>query len=356
MRSLLLALVALGACRSEAPPPPPPAPTVALVLPLAEGGARAREVVEGVERALDGRYALLPVEDAGAPTVASLAARPEVVGALAHLSTAAADAAAPAWAAADLPVLALAPASDDALPRLVPSPDELGRCAVALVEGRRVAVVHDGSATAMRVAGQIQEGLGARAWTMLGLDPADLGTDLGRLGAAGLDGIVYTGAATLGGDLLRALRAQGQRTPLLAVGGSADELLRAAGPDAGAVILVAPDRAPFHAEALRRYAEASGHAPTGAARSAHDAATVLAAALDLVPRGPDGLPPRAEVRAALGQVIGVGLGGPLALAEGRPTPIQCTAYGRRDAALEVVGAAQVGTNGQPVPLTVYDPR
>ncbi len=353
-RALVLTLWA--GCGGDPEPPPPPSPTLAVLVPLSgEGAARGQQALQAARAAAGERYAVLGVDDAGPASVDAVAARPEVVAALAHLTPQAVDRAAARWLETDLPVLTLSAGAEDRLPRAEASLPELGVCASALITGRRVAVIHDGSGRAMVVVGALQERLGRRAATLLALDPGDLSTDVGRLSRGRYDAIVYAGAPSLGGDLLRLSRAQGLRQPFVAVGGSAEELFVAAGADAGDARLIAADRAPFLADELSRLTTATGSAPSGVARDAYDAARLLVAAMDAVPRGETGLPARAEVRVAFEQVIGVGAGGPLALAGGRPTPIQCTAYAGLDGALRVAGAAQVGSDGEPRSLAIGGP-
>lgn len=344
MRNVHLTL--LLACHREPPPPPRVEPVVAVVVPLSgEGAARGQRALEGARVALADRYVVEGVDDTGPAAIQALEARPEVVAALAHQSTRAADAGEDTWLAGDLPVILLTASTQDRLPRAVPGPAELGICATALIGGRRVALVHDGSESAMVVVAAMQQALGRRAATLLALDPSDLATDIGRLRKGRYDGIAYAGATDLGGDLLRSLRGQGVVLPFQMVGGSAETLFAAAGPAAGVAQQIAPDRAPFFSAGIAHFAQTLGVTPSGPARNAYDAAALVGAALDIVPTDERGLPERPAVRAAFEQVIGVGLGGPLALQGGHPAPAQCTAYGSQGGTLTLVAAAQVGTDG-----------
>lgn len=359
MYAKIAALLQILACDGgpEVAPPAPPLPTLAVVVPLSgEAATRGQVAVSAARAAAGERYAVLEVDDRGPELVAGLAARPEVVAVLAHLSAAEVDRSAAAWLATDLPVLTLAAGVEERLPRAAPTEAELGRCAVALIGGRRVALVHDGSAQAMAMVGALQEPLGARVSTLLALDPGDLATDLGRLRAGRFDEIVYVGSPTLGGDLLRALRGSKVSLPFLAVSGSPQEVFATAGSVTGVARVVTGDRAPFFHDALERLTEQTSGPPSGVARNAHDAAAVLVAAIDAVPRLDSGLPERAAVRAAFEQVIGVGVGGPLALVEGKPQPVQCTAYASPEGALTVYGAAQIGADGAPARLALTTER
>lgn len=355
MRAALLILMLC--CHREPPAPARVEPVVAVVVPLSgEGATQGQRALDGARLALEGRYTVEGVDDSGPGAVAALEARPEVVAALAHQSTRAADAAEDTWLAGDLPVIALATSTRDRLPRAIPSPAELGTCATALVAGRRVALVHDGSESAMILVGAMQQGLAHRAATLLALDPGDLATDIGRLRKGRYDAIVYAGATDLGGDLLRALRAQGVAVPFRMVGGSAEALFGAAGPTAGDAAQISPDRAPFFSAGIAQFAQSLGVAPSGTARTGYDAAALVGAALDIVPTDERGLPARAAVRAAFEQVIGVGLGGPMALVGGHPVPAQCTAYDSQGGALAVVAAAQVSADGTAARLDLEGDR
>lgn len=349
MRTLLLTWIL--ACGRADPDPEPLEPAVAVVVPLSgEGATRGEAVLSAARAALEDSYAVVAIDETRAAAIEEAQRNPAVVAALAHISPGAADRGADAWLAGDVPVIALSAGKSDRLPRAVANQSELARCSAALVTGRRVTLVHDGSSAAMSMVSPLQERLGSRASALLAIDPGDMATDVGRLMKGRTDEIVYVGGLSLGGDLLRALRAQGSRIRFLAVGGSAEEFFDAAGAGATDARVVSPDRVPFMAQVLRSFEARQGGAPSGSARNAYDAATVLRAALDVVPRDARGLPPRGEVRAAFDQVIGVGVGGPLALVEGRPSPLQCTGYAKVAGALVVDAAAQVGADQVPVRL------
>lgn len=337
LRWLTLALVACSAGEK----PTAPVPTVALVLPA---GPAADELRIAARVALEPTYAVTLIDEAAPRAIETIQGDPVVVAALAHLSAASVDAAAGRWRASDLPVITLAAGTKDLLPRLAPSPLEVARCAAGLSAGR-VLLVHDGEAQGMERAASAQGALGDRVAEVLGLAPDTLSADAARVVQRRPQTVLYTGRLRQGGDLLRLLRPQGFTAAFLAVGDDPEILFSTAGGDAGDALVVTRDRAPFLREPLDRLTTALGKRPSGAARSVMDAATVLRAALDLSPRQGDAPPARADVARAFDQVIGVGVGGPLALVESRPSPVQCTAYGASGGAWTPMAAAQIGADG-----------
>ena len=343
LRWLTLALVAC----SGGEKPAAPLPTVALVLPA---GPAADEIRIATRLALEPNYAVALIDEAKPNAVAALQADPIYVAALAHLSAASVDAATATWLAGDLPVITLSAGTADRLPRLVPSPLEVARCATGLASGN-VVLVHDGEAPGMERAEAARGALDGRVSEVLGLAPNTLSADASRMVLRQPATVLYTGRLSQGGDLLRLLRPQGFTAAFLAIGEDPEILFSTAGEAAGDALVVTRDRAPFLREPLERLSTALGKRPSGAARDAMDAATVLRAALDLSPRtqpeadAPPAPPSRADIVRSLDQVIGVGIGGPLALVSGRPSPIQCTAYSASAGRWTPVAAAQIGADG-----------
>lgn len=344
-----LLLILLSACRWLSPAAPP-RPTIAVVVARGVGPARlaGEAAVQGVRLAAEDRYDVVVLDEAAPDVVASTAANPAVAAVIAHTGAASIRRLAGAWASSGLPVLTLAAAEGSALPRMVPNTAELCRCAVPLVEGEHLALAYDGSELGLSGASFFQSTLGERVVDAIGVGATTLGADVGRIAARTPDQVVYVGALQLGGDLVRTWRVLKGEAPVVAVGLSASEFVSAVGSDPGEVLVVSPDRPPLDPAVAEAWRTRFGAAPSGAGRTAYDAARLVAAAMDAASarRAEGEALSRATVVEAL-RSVSVQQGGiTTALSPaGGPTPVLCTGYALQSGALTAVAAGRVDADG-----------
>lgn len=305
----------------------------------AEGARRLYAVRQAVaefnESAGDRRWRAEVVaydEVEGEAVAGRMAADPDVLGALGYDDGREAAAAAPRYAAAQLPLLALAALPERDLPgvfQMVASADGLVEAGARLVQeqlGRRRAAVVGGTspgagpaqvsgageAAARLVSAAERGGLAVRVAVSLPLFTTDHGSAVLRVSAAAPEVVILAGATSAevqGWMRQRAGSPMLATAPLVLMAPLAPEALPQAGPPPPETYWVSTDPDTGATEAglafASRHRERWGTPPTPAATLAYDAAGILLRSLDEVLRG-RGYPGTAAARAAVRDHIGRG--------------------------------------------------
>lgn len=316
-------LLPLLAC-AEPPPPEVRRPTLLVAVPTTgEHAALGRSAAEGVRHAVGDALAVTVVDDADPAALAAAAADPMVVGAVAHLDAARAEAALGGWLRARMPVLTLVAEATDGYLRALPPPDRAAACAAALLGPEPLAVRTDPSPEALTVGRAIAAALPGS--TLTTVDPAVVPAEAERVRGAGVERVAWVGAVGAGATFLRLLREQGSAADFVAVGHYDPAWLQATGRWGWSTRVTSPHR-PVRDPAFPA-AWAAAH-PTGAdavAVDAHEAARLLLAAWEVAAaRGPAD---RAAVAAGLPTALATGASGSLALGpDGWIEPLACASF------------------------------
>lgn len=321
----LVLLIALGACGGADAPSGPSRQALGVAVPLTGPGAEVGQAaLQAVELALGGTFDVVPFDDGRPDVAAAVAARPEILAAVAHVGRAAAEKQAATWLAVDVPVIVAAPGEFAGVFRVVPPLEDSVRCAAPLLADADFWVRTDGTTSAGR-AGQ------ALADTVpehyLGMEAVDAG-GLSRA-TSGLTGrhartVVWAGDAAAGGNLLRVLRGVKMETPYVALGGYDPRFLTAAGAAAEGALVTIDGRPTLDRALVDAWSAKHGAAPLpGEAVAAYDAAALILAAWQAAGPAAD----RDAVRRSLASVVATGASGSMYLDErGVVRPVVCATF------------------------------
>lgn len=342
----------LAAC--EGPPSPEPR-RATLVLAVPQRGtwsAYGDSAERGARFAVGDRLDLRVVDDGDPATLAATAADPGVVGVIAHLHADRARAAGPGWSAAGMPVLQLASGDLPALPRLLPSPPTVGRCAAALV-GTEPMTVRTGADPAHLAAGTALVEALPPGSEVQPLDEVALALEAERLRARAPSRVAWVGRSDSGARLLRLLRQGGGTTPFVAVDQYDAGWLDQLGVDAAGTLLVSPHRPVREPSFNEAWARSHPEPADAIATDAYEAATLMIAAWEAARDA--GKPTRNGLAAALRTTTARGASGSFGLdASGEVTPTACGLF-HFDGTRLVAEATWFSDTDVVVPLTPPPP-
>jgi branched-chain amino acid transport system substrate-binding protein len=339
VRASPILLLGLLACRAVPAPVESARATLGVAVPLTGPDAPAgTAAVAGVTLAAGADVDVLPVDDTLPGAAAHLAALPNVVGVVAHVTRAAAEAQADGWLLTDLPVVIAAPGEFTSVPRVVPPIAQTARCATTFLDAD-FWVRTDGSRAGMTAGKVLSDTIPAHALGMDTVDPTRVAS-----AAAGLTGrrartVVWTGTPAAGGNFLRALRQVGFDAPFLGIGLYDTHFLETAGDAADGAYVTSEGRPARDRAFVDAYTAKYGAAPTGPAVDAYEAATLLvaawrAAAGTALEKG--AALTREGVRAALGTAVAEGANGSMYLGpDGVLQPVLCASFVVRDGAFVI---------------------
>jgi ABC-type branched-subunit amino acid transport system substrate-binding protein len=343
----------LFGCAGAPPPPAPHLPTIGVAVPLSGPNAAAgAAAVAGVELAAGAGFVVQPVDDALPDAAARLAAEPDVVAVVAHVTRAPAESQADAWRATDLPVIVAAPGAFTGLPRVVPPVAESAKCAAAFLDVDFWART-DGTQVGMAAAKTLLDTAPGFALGMDTVNPTQTATAAGKLVGRQARAVVWTGDAAAGGNFLRALRQVGFDQPFIGVGLYETRFLDAAGADAEGARVTSEGRPARSQAFLDAWQAKTGTGPSAPAVDAYEAGALLVAAWRAAASGTTPVT-REALRAALSTVVAEGASGPMHLGpDGVLQPVLCAVFTVRGGTFVV---DRIASEDEPLPVPAPPPR
>lgn len=311
-----------------------------MLVPLSGPDAALGEAaLRGVQLAAGDAVEVVSRDDTQPGGRDALLADDRVIGAVAHVTRATAEAEADAWRSSALPVVVAAPGEFEGLPRVVPPLVDAARCAANLVEGGFHLRLDDAPGSA--VAAQALYDATREAIDMEVVDGSQAALQAGRLkqlherfeaGQARRRrpdapvGVVWVGDPRAGGSFLRALRQVGDTEPFFGVGLYDSTFLTTAGDAAEGTTVSARGRPARDAAFVDAYSARFGGAPPSVAVDTYEAAQILLAAWRAAAN--TGVPlTREAVRGWLPKVEAHGASGLVHLdARGVASPILCASF------------------------------
>ena len=321
----LLPALLLLACAGDTAKKAPVQLTIGVAVPLSgPDRAAGEELVRGVRLAAGEAFAVLVDDDTQPGSADSLARIPEVLGAVAHVTGAAADRQAMDWLRVRLPTVLAAPGVFPGMPRVIPPADQLAPCAALLVGEGTFSMRTDGSAEGVQVAKLLSAALPKKMRNEGVVTPGEISTEAAKFKDR-REQIVWAGSPETGGNFLRALRTFSQ-APFVAISAEEPAFLAAAASAAEGARVTGRTRPPRSTPFVDAYRAKFGVAPSGHAVDGYDAARMLIAAWQSA-RQVDPNVTRTAITAELRTVVALGSGGPMNFdLDGVLQPISCQRY------------------------------
>ena len=324
---MLLLAGLLAGCGKDAEVEAPIRPTIGVVVPLSGPNAAIGEsAVNAVRLATGDGFLVLAVDDTLPGAAATLAAKAEVGGVVAHIVRSAAETQVASWLQTDLPVIVAAPGDYAGVPRIVPPIEDSARCATKLMGPEIFWPRTDGSQAGMRAGAVLMDTLPRQALPMETVDQGSVSGAAARLTGRRARMVVWTGDAAAGGNFVRVLRGLKVDTPFVGVGMYDSRFLTAAGASAEGALVTSESRPAIDPGFVAAYERAFGGAPLTSAVDAYDAALLLIQAWqeEAAAGGPI---TRERVKARLPKVVVNGAGGPMYFDEaGVVRPVVCASF------------------------------